>query len=262
MTDIGSVRSSNQDNFLIDPSLGLVAVADGMGGHDMGEVASADALCALALFIRTSTGPDPKAALSNFQPSAFDPAQLDPDATWTDATMGAMVTLHDALEFANQRLYQSNLARRCGDGGGMGTTLTGLWQAAPHGPVFVFHVGDSRLYRFRQGRLGQLTRDQTLYQQAIEAGEHERLPSRNLLLQAVGPSSEIAPELHIETVAPGDLYLLCSDGLHGACTDERIASVLATTSADNLELRCAQLIEIAKHEGSRDNITVVLIACK
>jgi serine/threonine protein phosphatase PrpC len=262
MTDTGTVRSSNEDNFLIDRKLGLVAVADGMGGHEAGEVASADALTALAHFIRASVEPDGDATVPNFKPSAFDPAQTDPDATWTDATMGAMIALHDAVEFANQRMYQTNLANDRGDGGGMGTTLTGLWQPAPDGPVFVFHVGDSRLYRLRRGQLTQLTRDQTMYQQAVDAGAVSHLPPRNLLLQALGPAPEIKPELQIQAVAPGDLYLLCSDGLYGASTDQRIAAVLAGASAGDLETSCAQLIEMAKQDGSRDNITAVLLKCQ
>ena len=262
MTDTGTVRSSNEDNFLIDERLGLVAVADGMGGHDQGEVASADALKALAHFLRASVESNGDATLPNFKPSAFDPAQTDPDATWTDATMGAMIALHDAVEFANERMYQTNLANRRGDGGGMGTTLTGMWQPAADGPVFVFHVGDSRLYRYRRGELVLLTRDQTMYQQALEAGMVDHLPARNLLLQALGPAPDIKPELQTQAVAPGDLYLLCSDGLHGACDDARIAELLDASSAASIDKRCNLLIEAAKVDGSRDNITVVLIECR
>lgn len=259
MTDTGTVRDSNEDNFLIEPALGLVAVADGMGGHEGGEVASASALAALAHYLHASTFPDGDAAVPHFRASPFDPAQADPDAAWTEDTRRAMITLHDAIEYANERLYQANLADRRGDGSGMGTTLTGLWQAKPGGPVSVFHVGDSRLYRWRAGRLIQLTRDQTMYQQAVDAGFKRNLPPRNLLLQALGPAAEIKPELLMQTPAPGDLYLLCSDGLHGACDDERIAAVLARATPQTLAERCAELVDLAKRDGSRDNITVVLV---
>ncbi|MES2296693.1 MAG: protein phosphatase 2C domain-containing protein [Pseudomonadota bacterium] len=266
MTDVGTVRRSNEDNFLIDAGLGLLAVADGMGGHAAGEVASSDALNALASFIRAARSAehdaDSDATRPRFRPSNYDPSQADPDATWTDATMGAMIVLHDAVEFANERVYQNNLATDQADGGGMGTTLTGLWQPAPDGPLFVFHVGDSRLYRLRNGWLAQITRDQTMYQQAIEAGSFENLPPRNLLLQAVGPDPIILPELQSQAVAPGDVYMLCSDGLYGHSDDEALADVLARADGENLQVCCERLIEMAKRDGSRDNITVVLLYCK
>jgi serine/threonine protein phosphatase PrpC len=260
ISDTGTVRASNEDNFLIDRALGLVAVADGMGGHTSGEVASASALQALAQFIGARDC-DRSAPVPDFTPSAFDPSQADPDATWTDATMRAMITLHDAVEFANARLYQANVAARRGDGDGMGTTITGVWQATQDGPLFVFHVGDSRLYRLRAGELAQLTRDQTLYQQALEAGEMHNLPGRNLLLQALGPSADIKPDLQIQAVSPGDTYLLCSDGLYGASSEQNIATLLGAASTANIGAICQQLIQMAKFDGSRDNITAVIIKC-
>ena len=260
MTDTGTVRPSNEDNFLIDPALGLVAVADGMGGHEAGEIASSDALIALAHFIRARNAADNGAAMPNLTPGVYDPAGSDNG--WTDASHDAMTTLHDAVEFANQRMYQTNVENRRGNGGGMGTTLTGIWQPMADGPALVFHVGDTRLYRLRAGSLVQLTRDQTMYQKAIESGARQNLPPRNLLLQALGPSCGIKPELQTRPVTPGDLYLLCSDGLHGAIADEQIAAVLGEAQEQDLGASCAQLIAMAKSNGSRDNITVVLFQCK
>ena len=266
MTDVGTVRETNQDNFFISPELGLVVVADGMGGHEAGEIASADAITLLHNFIRASQeqpgGSDFDATVPAFRASAFDPSQTDPDATWTDATMKAMITLHDAVEFANERMYMTNLANHQAEGAGMGTTLTGMWQVAPDGPMFVFHVGDSRLYRCRNGRMTQLTRDQTLYQQALDAGARDYLPARNLLLQALGPASEIKPELQSQVTAPGDVYLLCSDGLYGDSSAHEIEAILASATDDNLNLCCAALIDMAKRDGSRDNITALLVRCK
>ena len=261
MTDIGNVRPSNEDNFFIDRELGLIAVADGMGGHDAGEVASSDALISLAHFIRESAaGKQNPIPMPGFKPSMFDPATTHPHAEWTNSTSAAMTTLHHAVEFANQRMYQVNRDNRHAEGGGMGTTLTGIWQPAPDGPQFVFHVGDTRLYRFRKGHLTQLTRDQTMYQKAVEAGVLHNLPGRNLLLQALGPSSGVRPELKMQTAEPGDLYLLCSDGLHGTCSDEQISELLAAST--DLETTCADLIDAAKRNRSRDNITVVLLQCR
>lgn len=260
MTDIGNVRPSNEDNFYIDRELGLLAVADGMGGHEAGEVASADALTSLAHFIRASAARDGNRTLADFTPSAYDLAEAHPFTQWTHSTGAAMTTLHQAIEFANQRMYRTNVDNRRGEGGGMGTTLTGIWQPVPDGPQFVFHIGDTRLYRFRKGRLAQLTRDQTMYQKAVEAGVMYNLPGRNLLLQALGPASGVRPELQMQSAEPGDLYLLCSDGLHGACTDEQIGALLGACT--DLETTCAALIDAAKHNRSRDNITVVLLQCK
>ena len=260
MTDVGNVRPSNEDNFFIDRELGLLAIADGMGGHEAGEVASSDALLSLAHFIRASAARGHGDPIPHFSASAFDPAACDPFVEWNHTSSAAMTTLHHAVAFANQRMYQINCNNRRAEGGGMGTTLTGIWQPAPDGPQFVFHVGDTRLYRLRRGELTQLTRDQTMYQRAIEAGLLHNLPGRNVLLQALGPSSGVRPELQVQTTEPGDLYLLCSDGLHGVCTDEQIAHLLATST--DLETTCAALIDTAKRNRSRDNITVVLLQCK
>ena len=205
-TDTGTVRTSNEDNFLIDADLGLAMVADGMGGHAAGEVASAGVLNALRDYLTEhgdlSAGGDMMAA--------------DPDATWSDPAMRGVGIVHDAIEFANRSLYQRNKDNDCDDGGGMGTTLTGIWRAPGQAPLILFHVGDSRLYRLRGGQLEQLTRDQTMYQQAVDAGLFDNLPPRNMLLQAMGPSPAVAPEVRSQVVQPGDLLMLCSDGLHGS----------------------------------------------
>lgn len=265
LTDTGTVRSSNEDNFIIDSALGLVAVADGMGGHVGGALASANALAALIHYIRAAgnvDGQNPDDTIPSFQASAFDPAQTDPDATWTDDTMRAMIMLHNAVEYANQRVFQANLSNGRADGTGMGTTLTGMWQPAPGAPMFVFHVGDTRLYRWSDDRLEQVTHDQTMYQQALDSGVKGTLPARNLLLQALGPCPDIRPQLLIQPIAPGELYLLCSDGLHGACSDERIASILRHSQPEALCACCEQLVAAAKQDGSRDNITAVLATCR
>jgi serine/threonine protein phosphatase PrpC len=265
-TDIGPVRSSNEDNFLIDESLGLAMVADGMGGHAAGEVASAGVLEALRDYLR-----EPGAQLDNTRPNV---AQYegeaerdgllppDPDATWSDPAMPAVRLLHDAIEFANQTLYAQNRAGDCPDGGGMGTTLTGFWHPSSGQPLIFFHVGDSRLYRQRGGLLEQLTRDQTMYQQALEAGIVENLPARNLLLQAVGPSPQVTPEVRSVQVQAGDVLMLCSDGLHGSVPHGEIEAQLSRVTADTLEAACARLIGLAKEYGGRDNITLLLAMCQ
>jgi protein phosphatase len=252
LTDVGLVRTSNEDNFLIDPALPIVAVADGMGGHDGGEIAARLALDALRAALLAFDA-DRRAVIGL---NASDEA--DPDATWQDEHMPAVMAVHGAVEHANAQVYGANLRQGHGEGAGMGTTLTGFWQCLPGGPLITFHVGDSRLYRYRRGELAVLTRDQTLYQQALEAGVCDGLPPRNLLLQAIGPAAAVAPEVKVCAPERGDLYLLCSDGLHGTAPHAAIAQALARTDAQSLDRCCAELIALAKTHGSRDNITAVL----
>jgi protein phosphatase len=265
MTDVGPVRSTNEDNFLIDEELDLVIVGDGMGGHDAGEIASAEAITAIRDFVRKSLA---NADGDDTIPSGGQPhrgplrTSLDSDATWSDETMPAVITLFDAVEFANNLLFAQNHARERAEGHGMGTTLTGFWKSFETGPLVVFHVGDSRLYRYRPGDLALLTRDHTLYQQAIESGAIDDLPPRNLLLQAVGPYPSVKPDVKSHALLRGDLLMLCTDGLHGSVPHAEMETVLAGADADNLQQSCAQLIALAKEYGGRDNITVVLTKCE
>lgn len=261
MTDVGMTRSSNEDNFLINHELGIILIGDGMGGHEAGEVASAEALLAVCDFIKKINPPQQNSDF--YTPtcsSAHDPL-YDPDATLSNDTMPIVMRLYDAVEFANSMLYAQNLAKNNEEGCGMGTTLTGFWQVKKDGPVVFFHVGDSRLYRYREGELSQLTRDQTLYQQAIEQGMLEDLPPRNKLLQAVGPSAYINPEVRPVQLQADDLYLFCTDGLHGSVPHGLIADILSKTHTQNLDQSCSELISLSKEHGSQDNITVVLLAC-
>jgi protein phosphatase len=250
-TDIG-LRERNEDNFLVDEALGLAMVADGMGGHESGEVASAGVLNALCGYLN-----DHHAAWLA-QPEGAP----DPDATWSDPAVHAIGLLYDAIDFANHSLYAQNLARGCADGGGMGTTLTGFWCGPADAPLVYFHVGDSRLYRQRAGQLEQITRDQTMYQQALDSGMIEHLPPRNLLLQAVGPSPLVSPEVHAVLAQPGDVLMLCSDGLHGSVPHGEMEAALAGVSEATLASACARLIDLAKDYGGRDNITVLLALCR
>ena len=253
-TDVGTVRSSNEDNFLLDEALGLAMLADGMGGHAAGEVASAGVLTELRGYL-TAHAPGLPAAAAEAR------LEADPDATWSDPAAGAVRLLHAAVSHANASLYAQNCARNRADGGGMGTTLTGFWRASASAPLVAFHVGDSRMYRLRGGVLEQLTRDQTLYQQALEAGMLDQLPPRNLLLQAVGPSATVTAEVRSHRVEPGDVLMLCSDGLHGSVPHGDIEAALTQATEDQLERVCARLIEMAKTYGGRDNITVMLALC-
>lgn len=142
----------------------------------------------------------------------------------------------------------------------MGTTLTGMWRPEPEGGLIVFQVGDSRLYRYRRRELLSMTRDQTVWQQALDAGLRGKPSDSHLLLQAIGPSPQVEPEVRLHRVEPGDVYLLCTDGLHNGVGDEDIAAALALAAhAHPLECACRTLIDMARAVGGKDNITVVVV---
>ncbi len=264
MTDVGRVRRANEDNFLIDESLGFFALTDGMGGHDAGEIASAQALQTTRDFIQKTLHnhnhptPDADATVPHFLSAA---TQIDPDATWADSSMPAVQAVYSAVEFANHEIYTRNTANLHSEGRGMGTTLVGCWQFVAGAPIVVFNVGDSRAYMQRGGQLTQLTKDQTLYQQAVDMGCTDNMPPRNLLLQAIGPNDTITPEVFTHPTRSGDVLLLCSDGLHGPVSDAEISAILANANNKNLDRCCEELINRANNNGGRDNITVLLAYC-
>lgn len=248
-SDTGAVRRHNEDRFLVDAALGLAAVADGMGGHRLGAVASADALAVLRAALEEPAGADKD------RDGAMD-TDPDPDSTAVDRRWRQAGAVRRAVGAANTALYRSNCARGHADGQGMGTTLTG-WQWLPElAAIVMFHVGDSRLYRCRDGVLVQLTRDQTAYQLALERGGDGALPPQNVLLQAVGPTAAIAPDIALHGVRAGDLLLLCSDGLHGWVPHEALQARLARAPAA-LDVLCDDLVALAARYGSRDNVTAV-----
>lgn len=248
LSDTGDVRRHNEDDFLIDQTLGLAAVADGMGGHLAGEVASAGALAAL------------HASLGLYSSELALPASADdPDATAVNLRWRHAAALLQAVQRANDGLYAENRARGHDDGAGMGCTLTGFLELPGMDAILLFHVGDSRLYRYRDGELMQLTRDQTAYQLALESGAPGALPPHNLLLQAVGPAASVSPDISLHDLRAGDLLLLCSDGLHGWAPHAELAQVLGQPAA--LAMLCAELVALAKLHSSRDNITALLARC-
>lgn len=257
LTDVGPVRATNEDNFLIDEALQLLMVADGMGGHAAGAVASAATLVAVREYLQRAAVGATTFAVDHLTPPAL--LQRDPDSTQSDPNTDAVALLTQAVRFANTELHAQSLANRALRG--MGTTLTGLWRSPDDEAVLVFHVGDSRLYRYRAGALSQLTHDQTLYQQALDMGAIENLPARNFLLQAVGPAPDVTPEVRALRVLPGDVLMLCSDGLHGSVPHGDIEQTLADASAATLAQASARLIALAKEYGVRDNITVLLVWC-
>jgi serine/threonine protein phosphatase PrpC len=232
-TDVGRVRARNEDALLQQPLRGIAAVADGMGGHAAGDVASRIAVDVLDDRTR----------------------DLGRDVA------GAMV---EALHAANQAILRA--ARADPELQGMGTTLTAL-RVHPTDGCVVVHVGDSRAYRLRDGRLEQLTRDQTWVQEQVDAGtitaDNARThPFSSILTGALGIDGE---ELDIEVLEPecepGDTFLLCSDGLIARLDDGQLQAVLEVHHQD-LDAAARALVAAANEAGGPDNITVALVRCR
>lgn len=248
ITHQGAVRRTNEDAVLIDACLNLLAVADGMGGHADGALASQMALTSLGNSLHSPVDEDLTL------PLGLQARSLPSEDSTTAARLFQAVTL------ANRQLYEFNQQQGHLSGMGMGTTLTGLW-LTPQGRLLGFHVGDTRLYRLRAGQLCQLTHDHSLYQQALDQGALEALPSRNLLWQALGPSARVEPDILSCDWQAGDLFLCCSDGLYAEVSLEAMTRVLTPATPLPLAIICQQLLALALHNGGRDNISIILLHC-
>jgi protein phosphatase len=225
LTDVGKVRASNQDALVVDEGLMLFGVADGMGGHNGGETASAGARDNLI------------ALLAGKEPS------LDALRTGITETNAALY---------RQQAEDESLA-------GMGTTLSVVWMSEHF--AYLGHVGDSRIYRLRDGKLEQMTDDHSLVGELVRAGfltpeQAENHPNKNVILRAVGTEPGIDIDLAVEERKAGDLWLVCSDGLHGMVSDAKIEAILAVNTP---EAAAKLLMDAALQAGGRDNISVVIL---
>ena len=238
VTHGGLVREHNEDAWLADAALGLAVVADGLGGHADGGLASRDVVdciadhlqCALAGLIRASAA------------DRGAPAQ-------------ERATAH-AIELAHKRLLAANAgitdSRNC-----RGSTVAGLWAPPlPGAPVTIFHVGDSRLYLQREHKLTALTRDHSVYERWVDEGKRGTPPPRNQILQALGVTETILPAIASFKPRRGDRMLLCTDGLTGGVGDAALAQVLDRTGP--LSAKCEELVALALAGGGKDNLTIVL----
>ncbi|MEE9300412.1 MAG: protein phosphatase 2C domain-containing protein, partial [Alphaproteobacteria bacterium] len=271
-THRGRVRQLNEDAFAIDPGIGLLLVADGMGGHDAGDVASVKAVAAIREFLAGQTPfTDTTRTIGSSQRAqdwdAADRTLSEEDITSDLAETAGRATPSDAetaaaaVRHANDRLHAINRSRGFPPGKGMGTTIVGLMcgrQDSSSGTVV--HVGDSRLYRLRDGHLHRLTRDHSAYQHWVDGGCEGAPPPTNIILQALGPRAEVTPSISTHTLLPGDIYLLCTDGLWGIIPDGSIEEQLHDVAPDSLNEACETLIRAANARGGNDNITVVLAA--
>jgi protein phosphatase len=234
-TDTGRARNNNEDSVAVDEPSSLIVLADGMGGYNAGEVASGMATA----FIKSELG----RWLSEASDNASD----------TDVRRAMDI----CVDNANRAIF--NAANSNPQYAGMGTTLVvGVFR---EGRLLMGHVGDSRGYRLRGGRLAQITHDHSLLQEQIDSGlitaEQAAFSSnKNLVTRAVGVEDTVLLETHLHDVMPGDLYLLCSDGLSDMLDDESIAQLLQTS--DVLPEVAAALVDAANDAGGKDNISVVL----
>src|SRR6202167_2908626 len=224
-SDVGLLREGNEDSAYAGPR--LLALADGMGGHAAGEVASSLTIASMA--------------------------ELDSEPPGGDM----LAELSAALATANTRLQEMIIANPAVEG--MGTTLTALFWSDGHAAVC--HIGDSRGYLLRENELYQITHDHTLVQSLVDEGRITAAdvathPQRSLLLRALDGRSIAEPDLSVHDGLPGDRYLLCSDGLSGVVSDETLRDTLATIADPEAVTR--QLIELALHGGGPDNITCIV----
>ncbi|HJK92310.1 MAG TPA: Stp1/IreP family PP2C-type Ser/Thr phosphatase [Polyangiaceae bacterium LLY-WYZ-15_(1-7)] len=235
-------RSHNEDNFAVDEEDNLYVVADGMGGHASGEVASQMAIDTLREFFRATSA--------------------DPEATWPykmDKSRGYEENrLITSIKLSNLRIYEA--AQRDPKLRGMGTTLVGI--LVVDDGVLIAHVGDSRCYRLRDDKLEQLTEDHSLLNDYIKMkrlSEEEiaNFPHKNVIVRALGMKESVKVDTQLDKPQPGDIYVLCSDGLCGPASDEEIEEIVRAEQKD-LKGACSKLIERANSNGGPDNITCVL----
>ncbi len=234
-TDVGMKRRLNEDFFLVDESAGAYLVADGMGGHAAGDVAS-------------------RLAAERI----MEGLQRAEEAL--EEGIAATSLLRNAILAGHARLMEA--VRQDGSLKGMGTTVVVAFHPQPTRELLIAHVGDSRAYQLREGELHLLTEDHSWVHEQVAAGflseeAARKHPLKNVVTQALGGGTEPHVEIHSVAMRPGDLYLLCSDGLNVMIRDEEIERILVRSSS--LEDASHNLIIAANRAGGNDNITVVLL---
>lgn len=261
LSDVGRSRSRNEDAYNISDDTHLALVCDGMGGHAGGDIASRTAAEAIVDCVYEF---DPEALIDDGDDEDDeDEEQTISELGTATPTVGRSVAaIRRAVQVANQRLVALNQERGFPDGRGMGTTVVGLWLIDGTDKIIVFHAGDSRLYRYRNGDLRQLTRDHSLYQAWLDSGGHGTPPHRNIIVRALGTMRDVEPEVSLQAVEDGDLYLICSDGLTSMIDDSAISAILTQYVAEDLKEGCGRLVALANEQGGHDNVTVILCRCR
>lgn len=240
-TDVGRKRQQNEDSFLLDDEAGIYIVADGMGGHNAGEIASAKAVEVVRSHVREHI-------------DVLERLKVDPSPENRSA---AQHLIEQAVQRACAeiwRIAQADSGKR-----GMGTTLVCVAIAGDR--AVIGHVGDSRVYLYRQGQAHRLTEDHTLVAAQLKAGTITKEQAatsqyRNVITRAVGIQESVQVDTLLVDLVPGDLFMLCSDGLHGYLGDEETPRLLGAAPWDQLPRK---FIELANARGGKDNITVVCV---
>ena len=245
LTDTGRVREHNEDAIGSVADIGLMVLADGMGGYNAGEVASG-----IAVQIVTD--------LASEAATREELADIDPHS----GLMRQSIILRDAISRSNKIIYQTAQSQTHCEG--MGTTIVACMFY--DNQVSVAHVGDSRAYRLRGGQLEQVTLDHSLLQELVDRGfysqeEAQRSTNRNYVTRALGVEPTVEVEVHEYNVLPEDIYLLCSDGLPDMVEDDDIHLTISTFNA-SLDVVGQQLIDLANDHGGRDNVSVMLAQVK
>jgi len=240
-TDTGRVREHNEDTIATDPDVGLLVLADGMGGYNAGEVASGIAVKTITNLVREGLMREDLAAIDR----------------GTGLSRPSIV-LRDAITRANKIIYQT--ARSQAECEGMGTTVVAA--LFYDNRISIAHVGDSRLYRQRGSQISQVTMDHSLLQELVDRGfyspeEAQRAANKNYVTRALGVEPQVEVEVQEHPVDKGDIFILCSDGLSDMVEDEDIRLTISTFGA-NLDTVAKQLIQLANENGGRDNVSVVL----
>jgi protein phosphatase len=241
LTDTGKVREHNEDTIAFDADIGLLVLADGMGGYNAGEVASGIAVKTIVNLVRE-------------QVEREDMNVQDRESGLSRPT----IILRDAIHRANKIIYQT--ARTQPQCEGMGTTVVAALFF--DNKITIAHVGDSRLYRQRNDKLEQVTMDHSLLQELVDRGfysaeEAQRAANKNYVTRALGVEPNVEVEIQEVAVQKGDAYMLCSDGLSDMVEDEDIHLTINTFN-DNLDTVAKQLIQLANDNGGRDNVSVVM----
>lgn len=240
MTDVGRRRTSNEDAFYVDDALGLYVVADGMGGHAAGEIASQEAVETVYGMVKRG-----RETLKELYPPLVD----------ADARAACRL-MESAVQAATYMVY--SMAELDRGKSGMGTTISTLLLLGAY--AVMAQVGDSRIYRVRNNKVEQLTEDHTLIAWQLKQGiitpqEAKVSPHRNVITRAVGNRDYVEVDTGLMSLEPGDRFLLCSDGLHGYLKDEDVADIVKLGG----ELTVRRFIEIANERGGKDNITAILV---
>lgn len=244
-TDVGRKRDLNEDSFAVLDNEGIYVVADGMGGHNAGEVASAIAIETIASF---------------FQASAKDedmtwPYKLDPGLS-LEANK-----LKVGIKFANKKIFRTAISNSSYSG--MGTTIVSMLLVERENSLYIAHVGDSRCYCFYNGKLEQVTEDHSLVNEYVKAGQltaeqAKTFPHKNVIMRALGMKENVLVDVQKRVLKPGELYLSCSDGLSDMLSDMEMTDII-TASGSSLKDMADRLITKANENGGKDNITVVLL---